>query len=533
MPNEPVDVLIIGAGASAAAFAWSLAETRMNILCLEQGGWVKSSDYPTNFQDYEARGFAKWSSDPNTRKLPVDYPVNAGESPISPLMFNAVGGSTILWAAHFPRLEPDDFRVRSVDGVAQDWPIGFDTLAPFFDLNDHKMGVSGLSGNPLSPPRNPPMPPLPLGKVGNALARGFEQLGWHWWPSDAAINTTEYEGRAPCINLSPCTSGCAQGAKASTDITYWPEAQRRGVQIRTGCRVREVTVRPDGMADGVLYYDEAGELQEQKAEIVVLACNGIGTPRLLLNSASDRHPDGLANSSGQVGRNLMFHPVGVTFGIFDQELDHRGPIGCSLHSHEFYASDPSRGFVRGYSFEAVRGFGPMMTAMMGMQRGQLRWGSRHHDSYQKLYNRVAGLLTMTEDLPEPDNRVTLDPDLKDSHGIPAPKVTYKLSDNTQKMLAHGTQRASELLKAAGAVETMAQDLMPGAGWHLMGTARMGSDPETSVVNEWGRSHDVKNLFVIDGSIFVTSGAVNPTATIQALALYIADAIKQKIDNLFE
>src|SRR4029077_16418140 len=134
----------------------------------------------------------------------------------------------------------------------------------------------GLPGDPLSPPRNPPMPPLPLGKVGNALARGFEQLGWHWWPSDAAIASREYEGRAPCINLSPCMSGCAQGAKASTDITYWPKAQRRGVRIRTGCRVREVTVRPDGRADGVLYYDEAGALCEQKAEVVVLACNGVG-----------------------------------------------------------------------------------------------------------------------------------------------------------------------------------------------------------------------------------------------------------------
>jgi choline dehydrogenase-like flavoprotein len=528
-----VDVLIVGAGASAAAFAWSLADTRMNILCLEQGGWMKQADYPTNFADYEVRGMRDFASDPNVRKHAADYPINATQSPISPVMFNAVGGSTIQWAAHFPRLEPDDFRVRTTDGVADDWPIGFDTLAPYFDLNDKMMGVSGLPGNPMSPPRNPPMPPLPLGKVGNALARGFENMGWHWWPSDAAIATTEYEGRAACINLSPCTSGCAQGAKASTDITYWPLAQRRGVQVRTGCRVREITLGPDGKADGVLYYDADGVLQEQKAEIVVLACNGIGTPRLLLNSVSGRFPNGLANRSGMVGKNLMFHPCGVTLGVFDEELDHHGPIGCCLLSHEFYQSDKSRGFVRGYSFEALRGFGPVQTAMMGMQRGGMSWGKTHHAGYRRLFNRTAGLLTMTEDLPDPANTVTLDSVLKDAHGIPAPKITYTLSDNTRDMIAHGKARATEVLKAAGASEITALDLMPGAGWHLMGTARMGNDPESSVVNAWGRSHDVKNLFVIDGSLFVTSGAVNPTATIQALALYVADSIKKNIDNLFD
>jgi choline dehydrogenase-like flavoprotein len=297
--------------------------------------------------------------------------------------------------------------------------------------------------------------------------------------------------------------------------------------------VREVTLRPDGMADGVLYYDTEGRLHEQKAEIVVLACNGVGTPRLLLNSSSSRFPDGLANRSGQVGKNLMFHPYGITFGVFEEELDHHGPVGCCLHSHEFYASDASRGFIRGYSFEAMRGFGPVMTALWGMQSGRIAWGAEHHRSYARLYNRIAGLLTITEDLPEPTNTVTLDPELKDSSGIPAPKVTYKLSDNSQRLLAHGAARATEVLKAAGAVDVIAETTMAAAGWHLMGTARMGDDPETSVVNAWGRSHDVKNLFIIDGSIFVTAGAVNPTATIQALALYIADAIKKNIDHLFD
>ena len=370
MPNEPVGVLVIGAGASGAAFSWSIADAGMSVLCLDQGPWMKQQDYPSNGLDYEARGMGDFSPSPNVRGLPADYPVNEQQSDISPLMFNAVGGGTILWAAHFPRLTPRDLRMKSEDGVGEDWPIDYQTLEPYFAINDRMMGVSGLSGDPAFPYHEPTLPPLPLGKAGNTLAAGFEKLGWHWWPSDSAILSQEHEGRGACINLGPCTSGCAQGAKASTDITYWPAAQRKGVQLRTGCRVREIIVRADGMADGVLYYDPEGQLQEQKAEIVVLACNGIGTPRLLLNSKSSQHPDGLANSSGLVGKNLMFHPYAAITGIFDEPLNgRRGPVGCSFWSHEFYRTDPSRGFVRGYSFEATRGFGPATTALSGMVQG--------------------------------------------------------------------------------------------------------------------------------------------------------------------
>jgi choline dehydrogenase-like flavoprotein len=494
---------------------------------------MRQVDYPSNGLDWESRSLSDFSTSPNVRGLPADYPVNEQDSEISPLMFNAVGGSTILWAAHFPRFTPGDFRAKSEDGVGDDWPITYETLEPHYAINDRMMGVSGLAGDPAYPYHEPPLPPLPLGKTGNALARGFEKLGWHWWPSDSAILSREYEGRAGCINLGPCLTGCAQGAKASTDITYWPVAQRKGVQLRTGCRVREITVRADGTADGVLYYDADGQLQEQKAELVVLACNGIGTPRLLLNSKSPQHPDGLANSSGLVGKNLMFHPYGAITGIFEQPLNgRRGPVGCSLWSHQFYRTDASRGFVRGYSFEAIRGFGPAQTALWGMVHGLVPWGEGHHEAFARVYDHTASLVAITEDLPEETNTVTLDPELVDDHGIPAPKITYRLSENSRRMLAHAAERAAEALTAAGAVETVAMPLLRDAGWHLMGTARMGRDPGTSVVNEWGQAHDVKNLFIVDGSIFVTAGAVNPTSTIQALALYVADSIKQNVGALF-
>ena len=531
--GDVVDVLIIGSGASGAAVAWSLAETKMRIVCLEQGGWTKPTDYPSNGRDWEARLYGDFATSPNVRARPTDYPINDANSPIKVVNFNGVGGGTIMYTAHFPRLHPSDFRVRSLDGVADDWPIDYDTIQPFFAENDRMMGVSGLAGDPAFPPRQPPMPPLPLGKTSTRWGTAMNSLGWHWWPSDTAIATTDYDGRAKCINLGHCTPGCAQGAKASTDITYWPLAIRAGVELRTHCRVREIVTNDKGMATGVIYYDADGKEQFQAAEVVILACNGVGTPRLLLNSASARHPNGLANSSGLVGKNLMFHPYIQVFGYAEEAMDGNQGPPLTIWSKEFYETDPSRDFVRGYMLQFNRGVGPVTEAIGSAANGKLPWGKRHHDTFRTLHNRRLSLAAMIEDLPEEHNRVTLDPVLKDGHGIPAPKVDYTIGENSRRMIEHGIARAKDILAAAGATNIGTQNPVHFGGWHLLGTARMGTDPERSVVNEWGRCHDVKNLFIVDGSIFVTAGAVNPTSTIQALALYIADQIKQRLSTLFD
>ena len=534
MSDDVVDVLIIGAGASGAAFAWSMADTRMRIVCLEQGDWTNPSDYPTNAANWESQAWGPYNINPNVRGLETDYPINNDDSAVNVVNFNGVGGSTILYGAHFPRLHPSDFRVRSLDGVADDWPIDYDTLDPYFAQNDRMMGVSGLSGDPMYPPKQPPLPPLPMGLVGETVARGFNELGWHWWPSDSAIISQPYEGRDKCLNLGPCLSGCSQGGKSSTDITYWPDAVRRGVELRTRCRVREITLNDDGMANGVIYYDESGDEQFQRAEVVVMACNGVGTPRILLNSTSSQFPDGLANSSGLVGKNLMFHPVGFAQGLFEERLDsHKGPQACCILSKEFYETDDSRGFLRGYNMQISRGTGPLNTAMAGFGNGTIPWGPGHHEAFARRFDHVASIGIICEDLPEECNQVTLDPELTDADGIPSPKITYRYSENSLKMVAHGLARAEEALRAAGAVDVTAAGPLAETGWHLLGTARMGNDPATSVVNSWGRSHDVKNLFIIDGSIFVTSGGVNPASTIQALALYIADTMKKNLTNLFD
>jgi len=519
------DVLIIGAGASGAAAAWNLSRKKLKIVCLEQGGYMDTDKYPSSRVDWELSKKSSFNVSPNVRKLDSDYPINDVHSPISIANFNSVGGSTILYSGHFPRFHPSDFKVRTLDGVADDWPIDYWELEKYYNSNDKMMGVSGLEGDPAYPEIKNLLPPVPLGVSGERLVGGFNKLGWHVWPSYSAIITKPYGGRDKCINLGPCNTGCVQRAKSSVDITYWPLALQNGVKLKTHCRVGKITVDTYGRATGAIYFDLDGREHFQQAKIVILACNGVGTPRLLLNSKSKYFPDGLANSSGFVGKNLMLHPLAYVEGIFNDNIDsHVGPQGCCVYSHEFYETNTSRRFNRGFTMQILRGPGPIETVTSGFVRRKITIGENHHQEFANLYGRVMGMGIIVEDLPDPNNSVSLDSTLTDQSGIPAPKINYKLSDNSKKMLSYGINRGKEAMKASGAISVTGFGPIRNSGWHLMGTARMGNDPKGSVVNKFGRSHDVSNLFLVDSSIFVTSGGVNPASTLQALALYVTDNI---------
>lgn len=520
--EEIPDVLVIGAGASGAALCWSLAQSGISVLCLEQGDWVALNAFPTSEADAQVHMQTDFHPEPSVRRLPSDYPVNSQDSPVAPLMYNAVGGSTIHWGSHFPRFHPSDFRVKTLDGVADDWPLTYGELEPYYHLNDTMTGVSGLKGDPAYPPKlDRPCPPLSIHPAGRALAQGFDKLGWHWWASDSAISSIPYDGRLP-------DNGGFLRSMASSDIHYWPKALNLGARLETYARVREITVDQSGRATGALYYDAHGGLKEQRARAVVMACNGVGTPRLLLNSTSSRFPQGLANGTGLVGKNLMHHPCGMVVGFFEEHLDADGapPRGSTMLSQEFYETSPDRDFVRGYNLQIISpNEAPLATALGGLLSEPVPWGAGHHQEFRDRYGHAVGITVMTEDLPENHNRVTLDPVLTDSHGVPAPKIQYTVSGNTRRMLDHGVERAKEVFQAAGAKKLLWSHLRRNAGWHLLGTARMGDDQATSVVDRWGRAHEVPNLFIIDGSIFVTGACVNPTTTIQALALRTADYIQ--------
>ena len=516
---EPVDVLVIGSGMGGAAFCQRLAHQRpdLRIVCLERGGWVRPETIPIKDQNYMRRVLSDWNASPITRMASHnpgpsnDYPIDADASAIKPLMWNAVGGSTIAWAAHFPRLHPSDFRTRTLDGVGDDWPFTYDDLEPYYDLNDEIVGVCGLPGDPAYPPKKSSrMPPLDIGKMGLRAARGFNQLGWHWWPVDAAINTVPSEGRGVCNHCGPCQQGCIPKAKASVDITHWQLAMGQGVELRINSVAQHIETE-GGMATGVHYRQANGDVVFQPAGLVAIAGNGIGTARLLLAS----------NLGGDmVGRCLMFHPVGYMRPIFDELMDGpAGPIGNCIYSHEFYETDLSRGFVRGVQLQVTRE-NPLLTQST---YAEPRWGHAGQSQLRDEFHHAFRVLVMVEDLPELHNRVTLTNELADD-GLPGIKLNYVVSENSHRQLEFGMARGKEMLEVAGARKVVSTHLAPGTGWHLLGTARMGDDPATSVTNGRGRLHTTPNVMVVDGSLMPTVGAVNPASTIGALAMKLADEL---------
>ncbi len=527
-----IDILIIGSGASGAAAAWNLSNSGLSIMCIEQGTFVNSEEYPTTKLNWELERYNRFNPSPNIRNLSSDYPINDSESPISIANYNAVGGSTILYSGHFPRFHPSDFKVNKLDKVASDWPINYEDLEPYYNLNDKMMGVSGLSGDPAYPEMTFEYQHVPIGKIGEKIAKGFNKLGWHWWPSYSAIITKDRGNRGGCINLGPCNMGCPQGAKSSVDITYWPLALQNNVILKTQCTVKEIVVNEFNKIIGVNYFDKDKQLLFQEAKLVILAASGVGTPRILLNSKSLNFPNGLANSSGLVGKNLMLHPLGYVEGEFEEDIESNlGPHGCCVLSQEFYETDVNRGFFRGYTMQVLRTPGALETANNLFFRDKKFIGEMHHHKFRLKYGKTIGISIIIEDLPEETNSITLDDNLIDNFGIPCPKINYKLSENSKKILIHGLERGKEVLNASGANSVLQFGPVRNAGWHIMGTTKMGLDASKSVVNQYGQTHDHRNLFIVDSSIFVTSAAVNPASTIQALSLYISDYIKNNFNQI--
>lgn len=520
--TETADIVIVGAGAGGLAFAWVVADPGLKVLVLERGDYVNQRQGPTLDAGWELALQTRFNANPNLRAGPADHPVDDENTPIKPAFFNAVGGSTIRWGAHFPRFRPSDFRARSLDGVGTDWPIGYDDLEPYYDLNDRMMGVAGLAGDPANPPRSErPCPPLPLCPATEKLAAGFDRLGWHWWPSDAAILTTDRPDRQACNNCGPCGLGCPRHARASADIAYAGPVRAKGVEIRTGSTVTAIEIaQSGGRVDAISYLDRNGKPNRVACAELVIAGNGIGTARLLLDRPEFRHP--------LLGRGLMLHPTAIVTGVFNENLaSYRGAFAAALVSQEFYETDPSRGFKRGFQMQALRGQGPLTTAQGGYGLA-LTWGKRHAAAFTETFGRTLSLTVTCDDLPEEENRIEIDADRQDKWGMPIPRMIYRLGENTKAMLRFGIERASEALSATGASTIKVTELSRPAGFHLMGTARMSDDPKQGIADQVGRVHGIESLTLADSSLFVSAAPANPTPTLQAIALRAGNAMRARL-----
>lgn len=534
---DHADVLVVGSGVGGALVTLVLAQAGLKVVCLEQGPWVLPKDHPHTSVDWQWRRQTDWNTEVNARNDPADYPIDTESE--HTLMWSGVGGSTIHYTAIWPRLRPSDFRKGSEHGLAPDWPLSYEDLEPFFEISDQLAGVSGWAGDPAIPPRGPfQTAPLPLGRLGRTVARGFDKLGWHWWPIPNAIISQDYQGRLACNHCGNCQSGCPRGSLHDLSITVWPKAMAAGATLRANARVERIELDERGQAKGVVYVDRLSQVRyRQTADIVVVACNGIGTPRLLLLSECNRFPRGLANSSDQVGRNLMHHTLAATEIWVDEPLDSHMGVSGALISEEFAETDITRGFVNGFNINVLRPNAAGEQALGSFSGNVAPWGAEHHRWFKRHFSHNFGAFAIGDDLPHPDNRVTLSPTLKDSDGLAAAKVVYRPHQNDWRMMRYATERLKELAAAVNAVDFKIEDYrVPGRGyqppaWHLLGTCRMGEHPETSVTNRWHQCWDVPNLYIVDGSSFPTGGPVNPTSTIGALALRAGSYIRDHFQTL--
>jgi choline dehydrogenase-like flavoprotein len=536
-PSEVVDFVVVGSGAAGGVMARELSQAGFTVVVLEQGPRFGPGDFEHDELKYSfLSGITNSPAiSPQTFR---DDPSHAAERPPrgnSVVYARMVGGSSNHFTANFWRLHEIDFHERSVLGAIPgtafaDWPITYQELEPYYTKVEWEVGVSGLAyASPFDPPRTKPypMPPLPVKSSGVLFERGARKLGLHPFPAPMAIASVPYRGRPGCAHCGFCSGyGCEVKAKSSTLYTMIPEAEATGrCEVRAESYVFNVALNPKGRTTGVHYFDRDKRERFQKARAVVVSANGAETSRLLLNSVSPRFPQGLANSSGMVGKHLMFNVGTGVHAAFEHELNEYKSVQVTRILHDFYLSDPKRGFYGGGGIDARIGGQPAGWALAS--GGDLpRWGAALKERLE-LFPRSMMSTAVSTSLPVETNSISIDPSLKDAWGIPAIRVTYKDHPDDLAFSHFLQDRSAEILEAAGAQKVWrTEPRVARGGVHLLGTCRMGNDPASSVIDKYHRTHDVPNLFLCDGSSFVTSGRGQPTMTIQALAFRAADHIGQ-------
>lgn len=532
--REEVDFVIIGSGAAGGIIAKELSTAGFSTVVLEQGKYRKTSEFTHDeikyFLNGEWFGAGPRESGMSFRENAEDEPQTGGQQ--DPALYaKTVGGSSVVFSAHFWRMRPIDFNERSVLGPIEgtnfaDWPITYDDLEPYYTKVEWEMGVSGAPGHSDPPRSRPyPMPPLPINSSGAIMEKAAAALGLHADVQAHAILSRAHNGRPPCLQCGFCAFfGCEVGAKSSSLAAMIPLAEASGnCEIRPESTVFRIVKDADGRVSEVLYFDKDGNEQGQKTKAVVLSANGAESPRLLLES------ENLANSSGFVGRNLMFNAHGGVNGTFEQPLNEYKGVQATRVILDYYESDPKRGFYGGGGIDARGGLAmtPLMYATFGAPPAEKNWGADYKEMIAHSFSRQMGMMVSATSLPMDRNNITLHPSNTDKWGRPAILVTNKDHPDDIANAQFLQDKGQELLDAAGATRTWSQPIGPSQfGVHLLGTCRMGDDPSTSVIDKNHRSHDVPNLFICDGSSLVSSTRGQPTMTIMALAFRAADKIKE-------
>ncbi len=532
--TDPVDFLVLGAGAAGGVVAKELATAGFSVVVLEQGPYLREKDYSHDEIKYAVQ--PGLTNDPKVQ--PIMYRRSEAEKarPIKAIEYGRqVGGGSVHFTANYWRFHESDFHERSLFGEVSgaslaDWPVSYADLEPYYTKAEYDLGISGLAGaNPFEGPRSKPypLPPMPVKSSGVLFERAAKKLGLHPFPAPVAILSQPYQGRAACVNCGFCESfGCEVRAKSSTLVSVIPTAEKTGrCEIRPNSYVRKIEIDDAGRVTGAVYFDRNRRETFQRAKAVFVCANGAETPKLLLLSKSKRFPAGLANSSGLVGRYLMWDNGGSAQGLFDHPLNEYKGIQVTRLIHDHYEADPKRGFYGGGAIDARFDYYPISFALSGLAPDAPRWGREYKEMFTTYFSRTMTLLAHTSSLAQWKNTVTLDPETKDAWGLPALGITFDHHADDIAAMKWVMSKQIELLQAAGAQKVWSQSLeladsMPSR--HLMGTCRMGNDPKTSVVNAHSRTHDVPNLFLVDGSNFVTAARQQPTATIQALAYRAAD-----------
>lgn len=507
-PEELVDAVVIGTGAGAAPILARLSQAGRSVVALEAGPWWDpASQYAA---DEVAMGALYWAG---PHAVQHGERLSAGANPTAFGGNNSgtgVGGSMLHWGAFVPRADPRDWKLRSDSGEGQDFPIPYADVIPYYEQVERFLGVSGPATYPWDPARRYPLGPIPLNAPAHAMERGFAALNLRTAEAPIAAVSRPFDQpgfgtRPACVGCGFCHQGCVFGAKASMDVSYLPLAVQQGVEIRADSFVHGFERDSAGSISAVLYRQQGKDLR-QRCRTVFLCAGAVESPRLLLHT-------GLANSSGQVGRNFMVHVATQVWGTFADEMRMNRGFPASLISEDTLRP-AGADFAGGYLVQSLGV--ELVTYARAVARGRGLWGKQLAD-YLARYNHFAGLGANGDCLPYEHNFLALSGE-RDANGVPKPVIHFTYGENETRMIAHATRVMSEAWQAAGATDLWTLDRTA----HTIGTCRMGSDPGTSVVDPYGRSHDIANLWISDNSTFPAALAANPALTIMALALRTAD-----------